>query len=619
MSDLRLWQDRFSRCQDDYADQTAKIDQAWAQYEGDVRLYDENGVRGADCTLMRNFTFELIESQIDTSIPLPKVTAPSNNSRKKHNAKVIEAMLKDYMKRVKAEEMNDRDERICKVFGAAFTLIFWDEGEAQGRPTLKSLHPKQVIPQSGIRSLDDMDYVFVTYMQTKRRLKTLYDVDLDENETDDVVDTPDDAAVQKNPEELIEQISAYYRNDDGGIGLFSWAGNTVLADMDSFNARSERVCKRCGKSMRGKRCECGSTDFRDRTQDYEQLPDDILLSDGKTVIPGMQSAVDDDGNPIMNEHEVTVTDTVGKPVTSKYAAPRKEPTRVPYYVPKSFPILIRKNISGYNSFLGDGDTEKIRSLQIAHNKLATKLQEKLLKGGSVLTMHRDLKVETSDRELKVVRFDKPDQISGLGALNLQPDVSQDFNMLNKYYEDAKSTLGITDSYQGKQDATAQSGVARQAAIQQAAGRLQSKIKMKNAYYENLYRTLFQYMLAYADDTRVYRGQNEDGAEQELVFNRYNFLEQADDGTYYYDDDYLFEIDSAAALTSDRQTMWQEIRTNYQSGVYGQPGTPDALLEFWRTMDAFDYPLATGMVTRFEQQAAQLPTQADQMTGGIENG
>lgn len=574
--DLRYWQQKFRTCQDDYAQQLAQMTRDWAQYKGDVKLYDEHGNRGKDCTCVRNFTFELIESQIDTSVPMPKVTAPTDDPRKQHNAKVIEAMLKDFMRRMRAEELNDNDERICKIFGSSFTLLYW----ADDRPQLKSLHPAQVIPQSGMRDIQDMDYVFVTYMQSIRALKRQYGVQVDASPGEQS-QTPDAQAVSQNPDELIEQVVVYYKNDIGNVGMFSWAGESVLVDIENFHERSRRVCKQCGASaaqaIDGK-CACGSETFVWRAQQAEELLDDTLLSDGVTLVPK---------------------------------------TQLPYYVPQLYPVLMRKNVSLFDSFLGDGDCARIYDLQMAHNKLATKVQEKVLKGGSLLTLPKGMRIETSDRECKVVQVQNPTEMSMIAAISLQPDISQDYRMLQKYYEDAKSTLGITDSYQGKQDMTAQSGVARQAAIQQAAGRLLCKIKMKNAFYENLYRAVFQYMLAYTEGTITLHGQGEQGQPQELVFNRYNFLQQRQDGCWYYDDDYLFEIDAAASLTQDRQGMWQEIRQNYQSGAYGQPGTPEALVQFWKTMDAYDYPLAAGMVCAFEQQQTQDTDEVDSLLQNVE--
>ena len=216
----------------------------------------------------------------------------------------------------------------------------------------------------------------------------------------------------------------------------------------------------------------------------------------------------------------------------------------------------------------------------------------MLKGGSVLTLPKGVKIETSDREDKLVYLDSPAQKSLIDAISLQPSIQQDYQMLLKYYDDAKSTLGITDSFQGKQDRTALSGTAKQFSANRSAGRLESKIKMKQAAYAELFEAIFQYMLAYADEPRVYASIDEKTGEQtELIFSRYDFLEQDEDGNWYYDDDYIFEIDSTSSILSDRQAMWTEVRTSFQSGVFGSPSEYTTLLIYWKQMELLDYPNA----------------------------
>ena len=64
------------------------------------------------------------------------------------------------------------------------------------------------------------------------------------------------------------------------------------------------------------------------------------------------------------------------------------------------------------------------------------------------------------------------EASLISVKNMQADISLDRIMIAENYDWAKSTLGITDSYQGKYDASADSGTAKQYAINQAAGRLE---------------------------------------------------------------------------------------------------------------------------------------------------
>lgn len=70
---LELWKDRYRRAEEEYAQALAGIKSWWRQYQGDRSV---NG-KGAPATLIRNFTYELIETQVDNSIPQPKVTSPT--------------------------------------------------------------------------------------------------------------------------------------------------------------------------------------------------------------------------------------------------------------------------------------------------------------------------------------------------------------------------------------------------------------------------------------------------------------------------------------------------------------------------------------------------------------
>ena len=93
--------------------------------------------------------------------------------------------------------------------------------------------------------------------------------------------------------------------------------------------------------------------------------------------------------------------------------------------------MIRRNVSVFGQLLGDSDCDKIRDMQVQHNNLAIKVQEKIMKGGSVLTLPKGVKIETSDREGKVVYLSSAAQKQMIDAFSLQPSVQQDLQMLQK--------------------------------------------------------------------------------------------------------------------------------------------------------------------------------------------
>ena len=211
--------------------------------------------------------------------------------------------------------------------------------------------------------------------------------------------------------------------------------------------------------------------------------------------------------------------------------------------------------------------------------------------------------------------------------NIQADVTMDRIMLETNYDWAKSTLGITDSYQGKYDSSATSGTAKQYSINQAAGRLESKRVMKNTAYAKLYELMFKFMLAYADQPIPLSKKNSQGVYEFSHFNRYDFLKRDDSGKLYWDDEFLFEVDSTSTIMMNREAMWQQIDLKYQAGAFGQIGTPDALLSLWTFLAENDYPNAETMKKKFEQQVQQQQQmqqqmqmmQMMQMQGGGQNG
>ena len=187
---------------------------------------------------------------------------------------------------------------------------------------------------------------------------------------------------------------------------------------------------------------------------------------------------------------------------------------------------------------------------------------------------------------------------------------QDLTMLDIIYKDAQSTLGVTDSFQGKQDSTATSGTAKQASISQAAGRFSSKRENKKSAYVRIYTAVFQLMLAFADESIEVRGDDGSGGQKTYKFSRYDFLDvDPVTGEYVYDDDYIIDIDSTAAYTNDRQAMWEEIRNNFATGAYGSPQDPATLQVYWESLSEQGYPGAKKIADKFVQvqqaQAAQM--------------
>ena len=112
-----------------------------------------------------------------------------------------------------------------------------------------------------------------------------------------------------------------------------------------------------------------------------------------------------------------------------------------------------------------------------------------------------------------------------------------------------------------------------------------------------------------------------------MFNRYDFLERDDAGEWYYNDEYLFSADASIDIEKSRETLWQENRSNFQQGAYGDPQQLETLLIFWQNMESTHYPFAHDNVERIkmliekqqlmlqlQQENANLKTEVDNRTG-----
>lgn len=620
---LRLWQERLQTNEAAYAEEMAKIDRREELYRGcdTIRrmVRNEKTIRTPH---VRNLCAEMIEAQVNSTLPQPRVTARRRADEDK--AKIIEDMLRNEMDRLPFEQLNDLMERTVLVQGGGGFLVEWDNSRrthsSVGELTVSALHPRMILPQDGVYSgIEDMDYLILRIPQTKEYIRRRYQVDVSEEDESEPSLRGDD---RDSISDLVTQYTAYYRNDRGGIGLFSWVGDTVLEDLDDYQSRRLRRCRKCGArenelllpieptedGIPGERTArdgcpfCGSHDFESVSEDYEEVWLPIRTSWGK--IPGAVSVVE--------EH-----DGVCKTVNV--------PTRIPYYKPDLFPVILQKNVSLHGRFLGESDVDKIENQQNTTNRIEAKIIDKLLTSGSYITLPDEASIKNDTDEMKVIRPGNAATKSLIEVYDMEGNISQDMAYLAQVYEEARQLIGITDSFQGRQDSTATSGKAKEFAAAQSAGRLESKRVMKDAAYAAIFEAMFKFKLAYADEPRPVVSENSRGDRVYREFNRYDFLEQDAAGEWYWNDQFLFSCDASEPLASNREAMWQETRQNLQSGAFGDPSDIRTLLLFWSKMELLHYPGAGETKAYLEEelqhrmweemvQAQPLPTVASDVTG-----
>ena len=608
---LALWQARLQRNESAYSHRLAAMDERERIYKGSRKI-DKRviGDYTDEAAHVRNLTAEVIEAQVNSSIPQPKVTAMRQEDE--YKAKLIEDMLRNELNRLPMEQLNDQQERTVPIQGGGMFLVEWDNTQRShttvGELVVSLLHPKQVIPQDGVYTgVEDMDYIILKMPQTKEYIKRRYGVDV-KSETEQEPDVKSEAN-QSPADDMVTQYIAYYRNSKGGIGLYSWVCDTELEDIDDYQARRVKRCKQCGeaKPLDGNVCpKCGAKEWTSEVQEYETLTQPVVQSDGNVIMPYYVMA---DGSMI--------------------------PTMIPYYKPDIYPIVLQKNVSIFGEFLGDSDVDKIKDQQNTANRIETKIVEKLVKSGSYLVLPDEAVIRADAEDMKVIRPGSAASAQLISVKDMEGNITQDLTYLAQVYEEARQIIGITDSFQGRKDTTATSGVAKEFSAAQAAGRLESKRVMKDAAYAQLFEAMFKFKLAYADEPRPVTSRDLQGNTTYEEFNRYDFLEQDVTGEWYWNDQFLFSCDTSTPLANNREAMWRETRENLQTGAFGDPTDVRTLILFWTKMELLHYPGAADTKAFLEQrlqeqmqqemmmqqqmlQQAQQQAQADVMAQAVGN-
>lgn len=509
------------------------------QYKGSTEI--DGGERAGT---VRNITYEIIESQVSSDIPSPKVDPAYYSERGTRCAASIERLLTSLRDRLPYEELNDVDERYTYIYGASVWYAEWDDGirhrDERGGVRLYVISPTSFIPQPEVARVEDMDYCFLTLETTESELMRKWGATEEElSECEHIITAEDSDAVNITV--------AFYKDEDGEIGKLVFSGEVLLEDAPRFYSRKIKKCPRCGE-LEGE-CVCESPSF------------EVVCLDGEESREGGE--------------------------------------RIPYYTPKSFPIVIRKNTSLGEELYGQSDCEFLRPQQQSINKIETRILQKLLRAGVTPIVPEDATVVQNNSVFgQLIRMKPGESAAQYGKVDTTPDVTQDIREAERLYEQAKRTLGITDAYQGISRAS-ESGYARELQISQASGRLTSKRKMKHTAYAKVDRIIFELYLAFADEKRDLVYKDVFGRIHNLGFSRYDFLEYSDErGEFFYEDDYLFSVDLNGGVEYQREALWERNLENLRSGTLGDPTSPTTLLRYWQCQERAHYPNARDNVEYF---------------------
>jgi hypothetical protein len=493
-----------------------------------------------------NIVFEMIESQVNSTIPQPAVK--SKREGFDEQAKMIEDSITNDLKEIGIEEINDVNERITPIQGYSIMTVDWDPDFKhhlyRGELKVSSKHPKQLIPQPGVYHLQKMDYFFVLSSVTKDYIKRRYDVDLtaqDDEQYPEINSMLGEGKANSEAEKVTE-IVCWYKDKDGDISKFVWTNDTVLEDLPKFFYRR----------------------IDGKIQEVETIDMDITLQDGTVIPAGAQ---------------------------------------VPYFMPTRYPVVIRKNVPKNFAFEGQSDVDTIRDQQDSIKRVGTKMEEKVMKGGFIITVPDDMRADITTETYQVLRAN-PQQAQAIQTKEIKAPIDGDMAYIDQQRQVIQWMLGITDSFQGQEDTSAKSGIAKQIQVQQSSGRMRSKEFNKQTAFKELFEIMFEFKLAFYDELRPYLAKDADGNDLYGEFDKYQFLMRDAAGEYFYNTDFLFSADSGSGIPKDAVFMFNQAQNMLSMGAINN-------VQFWTIMESINFPMAKEIKSQIEEQMQQQQ-QMDQM-------
>jgi hypothetical protein len=534
------------------AEELEEMEKYMRQYEGSPEIDGS----AEEASTVRNVTFEIIECEVSESLPYPKVEPSSYSDKRDECSRVIERLCRTVLDRLPFEAMNDADERYTYIYGGSVWYVEWDSRAYGGRGGIKvyCLSPDALIGQPGVTEISDMDYCFLRLSTTKGELVRRYGVSPAQVGRADS-DTARDGV--SSVFDTVNLVVAFYRGDDGAIGKLVFSGELILEDMPNYYQRKGEICSLCLSPIG--ECECGG----------EAVMGDLIYE------------------------KVTIG---------------KEELCVPYYTPRRFPIVVRRNTLSDGSLLGSSDCKRIRPQQQAINKLESRILSKLIRSGVTPVIPDGATVSVTNSVFgQIIRLRPGERADSYGKIDTTPDVSSDIVAADRLYDQAKRIIGISDAYQGADSASQDSGYARRLKISQSGGRLELKKRLKELAYSEIYRLIFEHYLAFADEGVSLNSKDTFGDVHNYSFSRYDFIEDDGRGGYEYNGRYLFSVDLNDGTEYGRETLWERNLANLQSGTLGDPASPDTLLRYWQSQERAHYPYARENVEHFKLLVLEAKT------------
>lgn len=585
---LQLWRQKYyiavaeyekSRC-------SSKNIRIWRNaYEGNFNKLDENGeITNKRMKAIRKLGYELVECKVNSHIPAPQMSPRYHSDLTPVNA--TEKLISHEMDRMLSEEVNDDSEHNVLIDGSTWFKVSWNPfdntHERSGNPEVTTCPVDTVFPQPGVKNYRHLEYIFEKSKITVAQCLDLYGRYI--------------RAPQEN--DIIPIVNCYFLNKDRFVGKFTWCEETsqVICNDLEWGIRKRRECMKCHTIIPfGIECPtCGSKDIKYVSVKEETLKNDLIF---------VENPYRSGNTPDKTQDNEQIEENKSIPAG----------TKIPFYLIRQLPFVPYRRVTVPGSIYGMSEIELQLEDQDLINKMLNKVSSKVGKNKTYVTKLKDTNIVDEDEEISYVEVESPQEGQSIQVKQIMADITQEITGAQMLYDIAKSTVGVTDTDQGKNDPSARSGKAKQLQMAASAQRNDAPNTQRNLAFAGVYELIFKNMLAYSDEQRSFVSLLPDGTPRQEVWSKYMFLSQDDNGDYYYRDDFAWSVDTATEITQDRAAMWQLIDQDFINGTMGSNIDPArALLMYWQMKDQYNYPTAKFAIDFLQDSIQHLPTEIEQV-------
>jgi len=411
-------------------------------------MEDESNNANKKARTVINFPRMIVESLIDLQVPDPDFKAVSGDDED-----IIEA-LKHYVMyvvrsaRPSLEEMNLHNERRVMKLGGAFTKVHWNNNAKKagyvGEIELSAPHPKDIIPNHGATSIDDMEHYHHPNNRTSnyitRKWKNITKDMLEQKgqlfrEYDEMAGSQrisvgdSQSGDQEMGLEKYTIIETSYLDEDGDICKFWWSGDLVLLHTPKFYYRRE---------------------------------------DDKSIMK-----------------------------SQKYKGKDAD-----YYIPKSWDLVYQPFIPRDKCFWGISIMEDVHDINEAIKKAVFMHEEQHLKGTKkILCDSQEVKIALESAISSIIYVKDP--VQTVREIDMNGNVDG-VAWIEKLKEWMQLLTGATNSALGVRDAGVTSGKQAQVYVEQANFKVALKSAYKASAYKRVYRVIADFAMAFVDEERPFR-------------------------------------------------------------------------------------------------------------------